>query len=177
MLKTIISVLQYEVLCEQTWAASVRTALRTIHYVAISTSYHLGLVGFGQENPQSPCDPVCLTAECSKSWESSFTGQSCQERKENSVIRPWCPIVFLLPSVSRKRSHDHHVPGNRTAAYTSQRVSDWALSEESQVAVDARHSALLHVEFSIGDGQGKCPSSVTSKSGHEPTAKPAAAFQ
>lgn len=34
MLKTIISVLQYEVLCEQTWAASVRTALRTIHYMA-----------------------------------------------------------------------------------------------------------------------------------------------
>lgn len=87
------------------------------------------------------------------------------------------PIAFLLPSVSRGRSHDHHVPGNRTTAYTSQRVSDWVLSEESQVTVDARHSALLHVEFSIGDRQGECPSSVTSKSVHELTAKPAAAFQ
>lgn len=87
------------------------------------------------------------------------------------------PIAFLLLSVSQEQSHDHHVPGDRTAAYISQRVDDWVLSEESLVTVDARHSALLHVEFSIGDRQGECPSSVASKSGHEPTAKPAAAFQ
>lgn len=36
MLKTIISVLQYEVLCEQTRAGGVRTTLRTIHYMAVS---------------------------------------------------------------------------------------------------------------------------------------------